>query len=217
MGKKALLAMVLVAFVTVSAFAVPDFRWSVGGGVFFEYTSGGFSGYRGVWADGDWVWEPGTVDISYSMAGAFVFLDATFVKLSVGWGFGRGEIYHLPEIIVGLDFGLLGRYPVLIDNRLTVFPLFGINFAYSHFVRVPGRITGHVRTSFQLGGGLDFFGTGNVFLRGQALYGFSPRHWNSWRLWWWGWYENISSSHSFTIKFSVGHQLERRQRFFEWD
>ena len=220
MGKKAILAIILASFVTAGAFAVPDFRWSVGGGGYFRAASGSGSGYRDRSVSvpgGGWVWvnQPVSFDGSYFGGGIFLFLDATFVKLSVGIGGSSGTLNLLDERRSGfeLDFGLLGKYPFIISNQLTAFPLFGIN---TRFVEM-GSIF-HGAFSLQFGGGLDFFVTNNVFMRGQVLYGFSPSSWNSWSV------DNISSlsensSHSFTMKLSLGYRFERRQRqnFFEWD
>ena len=186
MGKKGLFVLVLTVVVTAGTFAMPDLpelRFSLGGG---GYLTGDFGG--GVRGRGNGM--TGTIRTPYFGGGAFIFLDATFVELSLGI-FGGGGTWSedLPGVprytnsvsISGLDIGLLGKYPVVMSSQLTVFPLAGINFRSMFSVRDSGfgRLPHSSDFSalwFKLGGGLDYFFTDHIFLRGQVLYGFRVRN-----------------------------------------
>lgn len=197
MIKKGLLVLVLIVFVTTGAFAEREIWLSFGVG---GYATANF---RGGFIDNTYSWDRfvrGDVytKTRYLGGGGFVFIDFTFVELSAGvfrgvgnttreWGRevrqdwswdGQGNqivtereirsagYENLPNI--GFDIGLLGKFPIVINNlnnQLTAFPLLGFN----------ARFYVHRFNSLwlQFGGGVDFYVTDNVFLRGQVLYGFA--------------------------------------------
>ena len=93
-----------------------------------------------------------------------------------------------------LGFSLMGKYPFILNKRLTVFPLLGIDYQISLkqrrtqpngwvFNRNDGyrerdkdgnayKLTDWNSFWINLGGGLDLALAGNFFLRGQFLYSF---------------------------------------------
>jgi len=130
MAKKFLLVSVIAAFATVGAFA--QVQMSAGAG--FQFDGGRLGGIK---LDSD-----NGMYMNNLNFGGFLFFDATYAELSVGFGGGPVNtvaIFDGKKItdkdIVGdsisstaLDIGLLGKYPIEVGN-LTVAPLLGA--AYS--------------------------------------------------------------------------------------
>jgi hypothetical protein len=106
--------------------------------------------------------------------GAFMFLDATFAELSVGYATGRtiirtksgGQTTKDSATLRVLDVDLLGKYPFNLGSRISLFPLFGVN--YQHAFSSGDENTWRIR----LGGGMDFKVTEKLYLRVQGLSGF---------------------------------------------
>jgi len=185
----------------IAAFALPEFGLSAGiGGI----TGGHFTRYR-MRADG-YVLIAADQNINHFEAGAFAFLDATFATVSVFFQSGVGN-FDEPISIDGspfpgmsrsgqewqnvIGFSLLGRYPFRLNNRLTVFPLLGMDYTITLIYRrtdaygfVYNRDDG-IREFDEdgafflsdwnaflitLGGGVEFDLTENIFLRGDLLY-----------------------------------------------
>ena len=130
MAKKFLLVSVIAAFATVGAFA--QVQMSAGAG--FQFDGGRLGGIK---LDSD-----NGMYMNNLNFGGFLFFDATYAELSVGFGGGPVNtvaIFDGKKItdkdIVGdsisstaLDIGLLGKYPIEVGS-LTVAPLLGA--AYS--------------------------------------------------------------------------------------
>jgi hypothetical protein len=84
--------------------------------------------------------------------------------------------------VVGLDIGLLGKYPFAINEKLSLFPLLGISYRvmlsakdedgdeYEGLVD-DGKPVDFSALWFKFGGGLDYSFTDHIYLRGEALYG----------------------------------------------
>ena len=191
----------------IAAFALPEFGLSAGiGGI----TGGHFTRYRmragepeaRLYAD---------QNINLFETGVFAFFDATFATVSVFFQSGAGNFgepisiggYPLPEMSRSgqgwqnvLGFSLLGRYPFRLNDRLTVFPLLGMDYTITLIYRrtdaygfVYNRDDG-IREDdrgglgegnafslsdwnaflITLGGGVEFDLTENIFLRGDLLY-----------------------------------------------
>jgi hypothetical protein len=84
--------------------------------------------------------------------------------------------------VMGLDIGLLGKYPFTLNEKFSVFPLLGITcrimlsakdedgnqYKNSDGDDAPGDFSA---LWFKLGGGLDFSFTDHIYLRGGLLYG----------------------------------------------
>jgi hypothetical protein len=125
----------------------------------------------------------------YFGGGGFVFLDAAYAELSLAVFSGGGKIKvesqsqtaETDMSYVSFDIGLLGKYPFALNERLTVFPLLGINYQIMLSVKGDGveykgldGEGGPVDFSalwFKLGGGLDYSFTNKIYARFEALYG----------------------------------------------
>jgi opacity protein-like surface antigen len=193
MKKRLILGLVFAVTAAGMTFALPEFRISAGGGLYFTSDFGG-----GVKA-------PVTVSIAnisstdynvsiktpYVGFGAFGFLDVTYAELSMGlWG-GGGTMegksntpsYYTTPLplgdtdfsVLGFDIGLLGKFPFTINEKLLLFPMLGFTgrimlsvdqdgFEYDD----PGDFSAFW---FKFGGGLDYAITDHIFLRGELLYG----------------------------------------------
>jgi hypothetical protein len=183
MKKKVFLGLALVAFVAGGAFALPELKLSAGAGGYFTSDFGG-----GAEASGGG--QTLSIKTPYAGGGGFAFFDATFAELSLGFFGGGGTIKSdVPEeaeeffgssaesdiSVVGLDIGLLGKYPFAISDKLTVFPLVGINYRAILSAKLededvddPGDFSA---LWFKFGGGLDFSFTDKLYLHSGLLYG----------------------------------------------
>jgi hypothetical protein len=132
-----------------------------------------------------------SIKTPYFGGGGFAFFDATFAELSLGFFGGGGtaktEYPGQPDgesdmSFMGLDIGLLGKYPFVINDKLTVFPLLGITYRVMLSAKdedgnqyknsdgddAPGDFSA---LWFKLGGGVDYSFTNAIYLRGELLYG----------------------------------------------
>jgi hypothetical protein len=128
MEKKGLLVLVLMAIVVTGTYAV-DFKISLGGG-----------GYITNCFDGGVLGEKGDVSMStdnrYTGGGGLILFDATFVELSFGFFGGKGSLDIDNGItstdssysLIGVDIGLMGKYPFAIGSKFLLYPLLGINY-----------------------------------------------------------------------------------------
>jgi hypothetical protein len=174
MTRKGLLVLVLAAFTAIGAFALPEFKLSAGAGGYFTSAFGG-----GIEEDGEaWFKTP------YFGGGGFAFFDATFAEVSVGFfgGGGKNEDFFGDMSFMGLDIGLLGKYPFAISDKLSAFPLLGITYRVvlsvkdedgEQYTNSDGdNASGDFSALwFKLGGGVDYSFTDAIYLRGEALYG----------------------------------------------
>ncbi|MDR1239036.1 MAG: porin family protein [Treponema sp.] len=160
----------------------PEFRISAGGGAFFmtdvgESVSGS---YFPSWAAARFQNTESKIG-----GGAFAFLDAAFVELTIGFysGVRKGSwekvmkngslqseeifdpMYCIPEI------GLWGKYPFQLGS-VTIFPLLGLNYAVA-WVKYNGDEDEFFNNIlwFMAGAGADFSLGPELFLRAEALYG----------------------------------------------
>jgi hypothetical protein len=204
--KRRICALVL-AMAGVTAVFGSEFSFSVGtggllGGLFTRYTmdaDGMASGTRIQMSAVD------TMDqFNY---GFFAFFDATYGVFSVLYQNGANTYSQTADIkgLFGtsssgrgwesvLGFSLLGKYPFRLGDRLTVFPLLGMDY-YVALYEKRAQPDGYVydrndsvrevhknRETFRLsdwnsfwvnlGGGLDFALTQRFFIRANLLYGF---------------------------------------------
>jgi hypothetical protein len=170
--KKLVLFSVFAALVAGGAFALPEFKLGAGAGGYF---TGDFAG--GVKGDGYSTFTP------YFAGGGFAFFDATYAELSLGIFGGSGEWQthrnNRPTVysdvsLAGLDIGLLVKYPFFI-KKFSIFPLLGINYRAVFSAKMEDEEFDNPEDLgalwFKFGGGLDYFFTDNIFLRGEALYG----------------------------------------------
>jgi hypothetical protein len=133
----------------------------------------------------------------YSGGGGFVFFDANYAELSVGFFAGGGEMEakiesNIPDVPVGsskgdtsitaLTIGLLGKYPIALNQNLKVFPLLGIDYLAvlslkdedgDEYTNADGKESPGDFSAlwFKFGVGADVALTQKVYLRIEALYG----------------------------------------------
>jgi hypothetical protein len=186
MKKRIFLGLVLAAVAAGGAFALPEFKLSAGAGGYFTNDFGG--GYEA--SGGGYT---GSIKTPYSGGGGFAFFDATYAELSAGFFVGGGSPEgsgawsgQVPEdasmSVMGFDIGLLGKYPIAINENLSVFPLLGIT--YRKVLSAKNEDGDQLKNSdgddapgdlsavwFRFGGGIDFFFTDHVYARGGLLYG----------------------------------------------
>jgi hypothetical protein len=197
----ALLAVAL-AFVSLpkNVYAV-DFSMSAGGGGLLGYT---FTRYN---------LEGGKITSSQSMDrldhGGFLFFDATYAEFSalIQGGNNRYKenmIYSVASFANGegtgselsLGFSLLGKYPFSLNEKISWFPMFGVEYQIALIQKrqpkgdlVYDRSKGKLAEDrdkndkpyplsawnafwIDVGAGLDYNITGALFLRGELLFGF---------------------------------------------
>jgi hypothetical protein len=187
MMKKWVIVLVFAAFAAGGAFASPSFRLSLGLGGYFTSDFGGGVEASGRTSGRTWT-EKETHP--YAGGGGFVFFDAHYVELAVGF-FGGGGTSSYEYVAkwdskmsyTGLDLNLLFKYP-LGTNKFSLFPLAGIDYRimlsskdkdgdpiyniYEDAKVPPANLSA---LWFKGGLGLNFTFTSKLFLRGEILYG----------------------------------------------
>jgi hypothetical protein len=184
--KKSISMMVLLAAVTAGSLFAEGFSVSAGGGGFI---GGDFGG--GVEGEADGVKM--TLELPYFGGGGFIFVDATYAELSLAI-FGGGGKYKMTMEAGGVsqsddvdssylsfNIGLLGKYPFGITDKLSLFPLLGIDYQIMLSSKADGEETvdsdGNKNSMdfsalwFKLGVGLDFEFIPKLYGRLEALYG----------------------------------------------
>jgi hypothetical protein len=195
MAKKCLLVLVLVTAAAGGVFAQNEeapktaaksasvFRLGVGGGGYFTSEfGGGFDASMDV----EGTKMNASRKFPYAGGGGFWFFDLIFAELSVGFFGGEGSMKHTQtgqsneeydSSYTGLDIGFLGKYPFVVNEKLSVFPLLGITYRAMLSVKnsaLGSEIPDEKDFSalwFKFGFGLDFSLSGNIYLRTEALYG----------------------------------------------
>jgi opacity protein-like surface antigen len=194
MNRKGLLVLVVLAVVAVgNAFALPEFKLGVGGGGMFT----GIEIATGVHGrDPSLSNREMRNSLATAGGGGFVFFDATFAELSLGF-FGAGGInevylggYQQPSYpfanvnptyvnvgisYTGLTISFLGKYPIGIGSRgrSYFYPLLGITYTRILSAKVEGEKADDPEDSsalgFNFGVGFDWGFTDHIFLRLQTL------------------------------------------------
>jgi hypothetical protein len=161
---KKVLAVLICTVLTVSAVSALDLSLGVGG--LFEAGIGG--GAKG----GNM-----TFDIPTIGGGGFVFFDATYGEVSVGFSGGSLKVLNLNGSYSSLHFSLLGKYPFALGSKFVLFPLLGIDYQIFLSAKIdtksikvfdPGDYNA---LAFKFGIGGDYELTEKLYLRGQFLYG----------------------------------------------
>jgi opacity protein-like surface antigen len=197
MAKRSLAIVVVAVLAASGIFAQenekPKTAFGISAGV-GGFIGGDFGG--GAEATASWSGQSGSlkVDIPYFGGGGYAFFDATYAELSFGFYSGGGTSKMTTEGFFGdstdetdisvtsLNIGLLGKYPFRLGNKLSIFPLLGIDYQIvialkqdgDDYEGLDGDDGGPGDFSalwFKLGGGLDFAVTEKLYLRGEALYG----------------------------------------------
>jgi opacity protein-like surface antigen len=176
-----------------SAFELPPFSLSAGGGLVQAFEPGG---------GGEWDVSGKTYDLktSWMAGGAFGLFDAVYAEISLGFIAGslttqydRSAFQNLRDedsgFIMALSAGILGKFPFAVSDTVTVFPLAGIEFLpvlsakdskwddildpVTSTASRRGNVSAGDLSSLDVrfGGGVDFHISGGLFLRGEILYG----------------------------------------------
>jgi hypothetical protein len=184
MAKKSLVVLFIAAFAVGGAFAQAGF-FSVGVGGFI---GGDFGG--GVEGEASGFSAKAKFETPYFGGGGYAFVDATYVELSLAvfGGSGKfkmtygGQSSDLDISITNFNIGLLGKYPFTINDKLSLFPLLGIDYQIClsaenedgdeiKGVDGNGGSGDFSALWFKFGGGLDYSFTEKIYLRFEALYG----------------------------------------------
>ena len=182
MAKKRLwlgmLAVTLAFGMTDKGFALPEFQLSAGGGATVEWD------LLAMVYDGPSSWQGFRVMPGF---GGFVFFNATYLEASIGVSGGTLEYFRnlggnttgieLSGSFAALNFSLLGKYP-FVFGKFSIFPMAGIDYQ----LFLSAEIEGHEYNEpselnvlwFKVGVGGDFALTEKLYLRGAALFDFSP-------------------------------------------
>jgi len=202
--KKILTLLTAAAFLFISLSpkaSAADFTMSAGGGGLLGYT---FTRYR---------LEGGKVESTQSMNrfdyAGFIFFDATYAELSVLIKGGKNSyrenmIYSSASMSdstgkgseTNLGFSLLGKYPFTLNEKMSLFPMLGVEYlvTLSQKRRPDGGLTynrskGELAEDrdkngkpyplsawnafvIKIGAGLDYNITGALFLRSELLFDF---------------------------------------------
>jgi len=140
-----------------------------------------------------------------------IFFDAHFIQFSMSYftstSFGRSRAGNIPDTAQsnygggsvspsGLEFTLLGKFPVELSPRVTVFPLLGVAYRlvltgspqnppgapsdWENARDINRNPTDLSSLWFRLGGGLDVSITDSIFVRGNITYGVRlPNSWEN--------------------------------------
>jgi len=172
MAKKYLLFLVLAAGVATGAFA--QSLWSIGGGLVFD-TGSLASGES--WVGG----QTASTSLRQTGFGAGVFVDATFVELSLALMRAsrtlecslRGELWSRSGTL--LDATLLGKLPIFLGWG-DIFPLLGLGGKLGISEYVENGLS--LRIVFGVGSDVDL--TRNMFVRASLLgsYRFPTGEWD---------------------------------------
>jgi opacity protein-like surface antigen len=182
--KKLAVLGVFLAVLSTSAFALPEVKVSIGAGGFFqdywtEYDSS--NAIVKILAQ--------LLDNNYAGGGFYGFFDATFVEANVGLALGsyKLDISGSPSIsLTRLNLALYGKYPFVINDKATIFPLAG--FDYNIFLSGKQGSTKFERSDllstqkdqwdaflWSIGGGMDYHINSNLYIRGELRWGFRLR------------------------------------------
>ena len=188
MKKKGLLVLVLAAIIAGGAFALPGFRLSAGaGGLFTTDLIGGGGGYTSPISS---INTNTDMFIPKFAGGGFVFFDATYAELSLGFSGGNASfVTTVNEAVTNtasfpmslFNIGLLLKFPFG-GEKLQFFPLLGIDYALALSVKNENGDTAKnqngddISSDFSalwanLGFGMDYSFTENIYLRLDALLG----------------------------------------------
>jgi len=199
---KRLLLLFLAVFYSAAAFA-GEFSISAGAGAL----AGGFFTRYNLSANGSITKVDASQEVNQFNYGFLAFLDATYAEFSVIYQRGLNNYKEAAEFSGSsgapssgrgensfLGFSLLGKYPFHLNERLTIFPMLGVEYQISlnqNRTQPDGRLydrtdgirerdkDGHAFKQndwdsiwINLGCGLDFELPRNFFIRGELLYGF---------------------------------------------
>jgi len=185
----------IAAVLALGTFSTVSAEMSVGGGGFFASDfGGGFTSIKLKYAPAN---IDGERSVPWVGGGVNVFFDAEYAEISIGLTFAGGTVKTLdggkevkPTVettvsATGLNIGVLGKYPIALNEALTVFPAVGIDYSLglsgvsktgdyeTKFDGKDGRPDAADFSAlwFKFGVGLDYNLTGSLFIRPALLYG----------------------------------------------
>jgi len=148
MKKRLLMALLIAVLTAGAAFAAPELKFSAGAGGLFGSNFGGGMQMTGE-AMGGLASMDFKMEFPYSGGGGYAFFDATYAELSVGYFYGKikpkfkgsltilgvempinpEDYASIPIVkIQTLNIGLLGKYPIAINDKFSLFPLLGAEY-----------------------------------------------------------------------------------------
>jgi opacity protein-like surface antigen len=190
--KKLVLVLVIAGSLAGGAWAQDEQKAPKQGGFSLSAGAGGyFTSDFGGGVEASAGGQTMSIKTPYAGGGGFAFFDATYAELSFGFFGGGGTMkiefpgspdQEMDFSLSGLDIGLLGKYPIAVGEKLTVFPLLGITYRVVLSLKAGNgtewknsdgdKMAGDFSALwFKLGGGLDYAFTDHVFLRANLLYG----------------------------------------------
>jgi hypothetical protein len=191
----------LIFFGIMGGLYALDFSLSAGGGPFLGYTFNRYT-LEGDSSEGESVKSVQSLD-RFDFGG-FVFVDATYAELSVSLQSGSGTYRETMDNVdfkgmeyeTMLGFSLMGKYPVVLNKRWSLFPMAGVEYLIALVQRrqpdggkVVDRTGGTLASDLdknehpyplsawnallvKIGAGADCVLNRYIFLRGEFLYGF---------------------------------------------
>jgi opacity protein-like surface antigen len=180
-------------------------KLSAGGGALFsaDFTTYTMSGdykdmwdyYAGLYPDSMPGYKADLYNQNTVVAGFYAFFDATYAEANVAMVFGRTLLDNTKDRTAGdnkpinisaLRLGLLGKYPIPLNGKFTLFPMLGIDGEIVMSEKHDGKNTkitiskskkdatgtdAHSSFWFKAGVGGDYALTETLYLRGEFLYG----------------------------------------------
>jgi hypothetical protein len=202
MKKRLFMVLLITVLAAGAAFATPEFKLSAGAGGFFANDfSGGIDATANVNLFFINIMSIDTkVETPYYGGGGYVFFDATYAEISIGYFTGKvtpkasvktngmdmsdqiDDIVSKYYKVSSLNFGLLGKYPIAINDKFSFFPLLGAEYQQALSVKdkdghewknsnnkkAPGDWSS---LWFKGGFGMDISFSKLIFLRMDVLYG----------------------------------------------
>jgi len=201
--KKRILMVLLIALMAAGvAFAQSEFKLSAGvGGFIGGDNGGGVEASASMSEAGHTMSMKEKIEMPYFGGGGYMFLDATYAELSIGFFVGKITPEYAFEVkydgikisppveavptytVSSLNLGLFGKYPFVISDSFSFFPLLGIEYQAALSVKDEDgieyrRMTDGAKASgdwsslwFKVGVGTDFSFTESLYLRLDVLYG----------------------------------------------
>ena len=189
--KKNLICGFLAVFVLTGMWAQnAESVFSAGFGIF---AGGDFGRGVTVWFSEDSVPYESTNSMPYFGGGAFIFFDAKYLEVSLGYFRGIGvktwktssrgveiETESTAERVdlTSLNNGLLFKYPFSITDNFVLFPALGVNYQSVLSLMLDNEpFEPHEFLNaiwFQFGGGLDYHISQKMYLRLKVLYTLRP-------------------------------------------
>ena len=176
-----------------SSLSTSNIMLSIGGGATLTYRM--HTAQMGSYWTTNYPNLPGSTNDKELGIGAFVFFDATYAEINLGYYIGqyRNNSYWInvmqgqggPRTYEGsmtyLNFGILGKYPFYTGGFL-LYPLLGVQYnkilSYEHELGQPPGNTEYKDNTLWIlaGGGADYFFSNALFIRGQFLWGYGLRN-----------------------------------------